>query len=305
MERHSVSAGSRRAPDGRRSIRLTGALQRLYPKRLLSWLMLRATRIRFAPWKNWQIRWFIRRYGVDLSVVEDSAPTSYPDFNTFFVRPLGAGARVLEGGPGTVVSPADGTVAAVGSVDGGSVIQAKGRTYTLDALFGGDERCAAEFDGGRFATIYLAPRDYHRVHIPITARLRSMMYIPGELFSVNPATVDTVDRIFARNERVVSFFDTDLGTLAMTLVGAVFVGCIEQVWCGVVTPPRRREIVFERYDDAEIVLEQGLEMGRFNMGSTVILMLANPALEWASWMAPGAPVQMGQCIGTVPPGGDP
>ena len=277
--------------------------QRLYPKHLLSWMMLRATRIGFAPWKNWQIRWFIRRYGVDLSVVADSAPTSYPHFNAFFTRALIAGARPLEGGPRSIVSPADGTVAAAGSMKGRSVIQAKDRGYTLDALFGGDERAAATFDGGRFATIYLAPRDYHRVHMPLTGRLRSTVYVPGELFSVNPTTVDAIDYLFARNERVVSFFDTDLGPLAITLVGAVFVGCIEQVWSGVVTPPRRQVALVERYDHTDIVLEQGCEMGRFNMGSTVILMLANPAVEWASWLEPGSPVQMGRRIGEVPSDG--
>ena len=276
--------------------------QRLYPKHLLSWMMLRATRIRFAPWKNWQIRWFIRRYGVDLSIAEDPAPASYPHFNAFFTRALTSDARPLEGGPRTIVSPADGTVAAMGSMNGRSVVQAKDRTYTLEALFGGDERAAAAFDGGLFSTIYLSPRDYHRVHMPLTGRLRSTVYVPGELFSVNPMTVDAIDGLFARNERVVSFFDTDLGPLAITMIGAVFVGCIEQVWRGVVTPPRRREALIERYDDTEIVLEQGCEMGRFNMGSTVIMMLANPAVEWSSWTAPGSLVQMGRRIGSLPSG---
>ena len=262
--------------------------------------MLRATRIRFAPWKNWQIRWFVRRYGVDLGIAADPAPASYPHFNAFFTRALASGARPLEGGPRTIVSPADGTVAAVGPMQGRNVVQAKGRTYSLEALFGGDEHAAATFDGGRFATIYLSPRDYHRVHMPLTGRLRSTVYVPGELFSVNPTTVEAIDRLFARNERVVSFFDTDLGPMAITLVGAVFVGCIEQAWSGVVVPPRRRSAVAERYEGTEIVLEQGREMGRFNMGSTVILMLANPAVEWTQWMAPGAAVQVGRRIGEVP-----
>ena len=263
--------------------------------------MLRATRIRFAPWKNWQIRWFIRRYGVDMTIAADPDPASYPDFNTFFTRALAPGARPLEGGPRGIVSPADGTVAEAGSMYGGRVVRAKDRGYALEALFGGDGPAAAEFEGGRFATIYLSPRDYHRVHMPLTGRLRSMVYVPGELFSVSPATVDAIGGLFARNERVVSFFDTDFGPLAMTLVGAVFVGCIEQAWHGVVTPPRRRTPLVERYDDAEMVLEQGREMGRFNMGSTVILMLANPAVEWASWVTPGAPVRMGQHVGDVHP----
>ncbi len=288
-----------RARVGRDAGHLAGVCQRLYPKHLLSWMMLRATRLQFAPWKNWQIRWFIRRYDVDMSVVADPAPASYPHFNAFFTRALIPGARPLEGGPGTVVAPADGTVAAVGSMRGHTVVHAKNHTYRLQALFGGDEHAAAEFRDGRFATIYLAPRDYHRVHMPITGRLRSMVYVPGELFSVNPATVDAIDGLFARNERVVSFFDTDLGPLAITMVGAVFVGCIELAWCGVVTPPRRREALIERYDDRKIVLEQGRELGRFNMGSTVIAMLANPAVEWSSWLEQGASVETGRRIGEI------
>ena len=302
MNRRAVTPATEHSPAARGAVRLAGVRQRLYPKHLLSWMMLRATRIRFAPWKNWQIRWFIRRYGVDLSVVSDPTPASYPHFNAFFTRALVSGARPLEGGPRTVVSPADGAVAAVGAMDGRKVVQAKGRAYTLEALFGGDERAAAVFDDGRFATIYLAPRDYHRVHMPLTGRLRSMVYVPGDLFSVNPVTADAIDGLFARNERVVSFFDTDLGPLAITLVGAVFVGCIEQVWCGVVTPPRRREVLVERYDDGEIVLEQGREMGRFNMGSTVVLTVANPEVEWDPWMTPGTPVHTGRRIGGLSSG---
>ena len=297
MNRRAVMPTTEHSSSSRGAADLAGVRQRLYPKHLLSWMMLHATRIRFGPWKNWQIRWFIRRYGVDMSVVSDPSPASYPHFNAFFTRELVSGARPLEGGPRAVVSPADGTVAAVGSMQGRSVVQAKGRAYTLEALFGGDARAAATFHGGRFATIYLAPRDYHRVHMPVTGRLRRMVYVPGELFSVNPTTVHAIDGLFARNERVVSYFDTDLGPLAITMVGAVFVGCIEQVWYGVVAPPRRREVLAERYDDTEVVLEQGCEMGRFNMGSTVILMLANPAVEWGTWMARGSPVRLGQRIG--------
>ena len=302
MDRRSATPTWAHTPTSLWANRLSGIRQRLYPKHLLSWMMLQATRIRFAPWKNWQIRWFVRRYAVDMSVVADPAPGSYPDFNTFFTRTLVPEARPLEGGPRAVVSPVDGTVVAAGAMCGRRVFQAKGRTYRLEALFGGDEDAAAEFSDGQFVTIYLAPRDYHRVHMPLTGRLRSMVYVPGELFSVNPTTVDAIERIFARNERIVSFFETALGPLAMTLVGAVFVGCIEQAWRGVVMPPRRREALVERYDDAEILLEQGREMGRFNMGSTVILMLANRAAAWAPWVAPGAPVQMGRRIGGVPPG---
>ena len=264
--------------------------------------MLRATRIRFTPWKDWQIRWFIRRYGVDVSIATDPDPASYPDFNTFFTRALAPGARPLESGPRAIVSPADGTVAEAGSTHGRQVVRAKSRDYTLEALFGGDESAAAEFEGGRFATIYLSPRDYHRVHMPLTGRLRSMVYVPGELFSVNPGTVDAIGGLFApqRARRLVLRHRSRAAGGNAGRRGLR--GCIEQVWRGVVTPPRRREAVVERYDDAGIVLEQGREMGRFNMGSTVILILANHAVEWVPWMAPGAPVRMGQRIGGVPSG---
>ena len=296
MDHQRLTPAPEHGPSARRVARFAGLRQRLYPKHLLSWLMLRATRIGFGPWKNWQIRWFIRRYGVDTSVIADASPASYPHFNAFFTRALVSGARPLEGGPRTVVSPADGIAAETGTIHGRSLIQAKGRTYTLEALFGGDERAAA-FEGGCFTTIYLAPRDYHRVHMPVTGRLRATVYVPGELFSVNPLTVDAINGLFARNERVVSFFDTDLGPLAITMVGAVFVGCIELVWQGVVIPPRRRTALVKRYDDQEIVLEQGREMGRFNMGSTVIVTLANAEVDWAPWLEPGAPVQVGRRIG--------
>ncbi|MCY4285773.1 MAG: archaetidylserine decarboxylase [Thiotrichales bacterium] len=301
MTRRRLTPATERTRAVRGADRLAGVRQRLYPKHLLSWMMLHATRFRFTPWKNWQIRWFIRRYGVDLSVVADPAPASYPHFNAFFTRALTPGARPLEGGRGTVVAPADGTIAAVGSMRGRNVVHAKNHTYGLRALFGGDEHAAAEFRNGRFVTIYLAPRDYHRVHMPITGRLRSMVYVPGELFSVNPATVDAIEGLFARNERVVSFFDTDIGPLAVTMVGAVFVGCIELAWCGVVTPPRRREALVEHYEDRKIVLEQGCELGRFNMGSTVITMLANPTVEWSPGLKQDASVETGRRIGEVRP----
>ena len=186
MDRHPVNSTSQPVPPSRSEVRLAGLLQQIYPKHLLSWMMLHATRCRFGPWKNWQVRWFTRRYGVDVSVIADSSPEAYRHFNAFFTRELIPGARPLEGGPGTVVSPADGTVAAAGVIEGRNVVQAKGRTYGLGALFGRDERAAAEFEGGRFATIYLAPRDYHRVHMPVTGRLRSMVYVPGRAVQREP-----------------------------------------------------------------------------------------------------------------------
>ena len=291
--------------------------QRFHLQRLLSRLMLRATRIRCGPWKNRQIRWFIRRYGVDMSIAEQPSPSAYPHFNAFFTRPLADGARPIDRSVDGIVSPVDGRVLETGIIQANSIIRSKGHRFSLSDLFGGDffddpdhddpgyrEKRADDIEGdidaiaefakafdrrgferGHFATFYLSPRDYHRVHMPITGHLRAMMHVPGSLFSVNPRAPGAVDGVFARNERVVSFFDTEIGPLAMALVGALFVGCIEQAWCGVVDPSTRLRPSFRSYDrsidgEPSIVIEQGREMGRFNMGSMVVMVLGNERVRW-------------------------
>lgn len=270
-------------------------IQHLLPHTLLTALMYHSTRVPFRPWKNWQIRWFTARYGVDISEAVHSDADAYPHFNAFFTRALRPGCRPLGGGDDSVVCPADGKISAIGDIQSGMLLQAKGQHYSLLTLLGGDHERAAPFEGGCFATLYLAPRDYHRVHVPIAARLREMIYIPGRLFSVNFATARTVPRLFTRNERLVCLFDSSLGPMAVILVGAMLVSGMETVWSGPVAPPHGQPMRSWRYqgDDA-VHLARGEEMGRFNTGSTVIVIFAENRIAWMDNLASGTAVRMGQ-----------
>lgn len=282
--------------------RLRIAAQYLCPTHLASALMFRATRIRFTPVKNRQIRWFLRRFGVDMSLVEHTGLDAYPDFNSFFTRRLRADARPVAGAANAVASPADGEITALGDVRGEELLQAKGRTYTLSSLLGGEGPGRASFAGGKFFTVYLHPRDYHRVHMPLSGRLCEMIYVPGRLFSVNRASTRVIPRLFTRNERVVCVFDADWGRFAVVLVGALCVGRIETVWAGTVTPRRERRAHRWRYDGdgAEpIVLQRGAELGCFNMGSTVIVLLPPGRGRWRPDLGPGRRVRMGEQIGEL------
>ena len=255
------------------------------------------TRIRNPALKNRLIDLVIERFGVDLSEAEQRNPHLYRDFNHFFTRALQPGARPLAEGEATISSPVDGTISQLGAFSAGSILQAKGHDYSLAALLG-DEQRAAPFAGGQFATIYLSPRDYHRIHMPLDGSLREMVHIPGRLFSVSPATTRVIPGLFARNERVISLFDTAIGPLAVIKVGAVFVGSIETVWAGVVTPPAGRIVRRWRYeDDDRVELARGEEMGRFNMGSTVILLFAPQAMSWSTQLNAETTVRMGQALG--------
>jgi len=275
--------------------RVQGVIQHLLPHRLLTALMYYSTRRRFRPWKNWQIHWFIDRYGVDISEATSADHDSYEHFNAFFTRTLRAGSRPLEGDAETVVCPADGRISAIGDIRAGMLLQAKGQHYSLHTLLGGDDRRAAPFEGGDFATLYLSPRDYHRVHMPVDGRLREMTYIPGRLFSVNFATARAVPRLFTRNERLVCLFDTELGPMALILVGAMLVAGLETVWSGPVTPPHGQKTRTWRYDgESAIRLARGEEMGRFNAGSTVILLFPEDRIDWLDAFESGASVRMGQ-----------
>jgi phosphatidylserine decarboxylase len=272
-----------------------GFVQHLLPHSLLTALMYRSTRLGLRPWKNWQIRWFIRRYGVDISEALQSDTDSYPHFNAFFTRALRPGSRPLEGAADTIVCPADGRISAIGDIRSGMLLQAKGRHYSLPTLLGGDDQRADAFQEGRFATIYLSPRDYHRVHMPVDGRLREMIYIPGRLFSVNFATARVVGGLFTRNERVLCIFDTDLGPMAIILVGAMLVSGMETVWSGPLVPPHGQAMRSWRYDgDEAIRLSRGEEMGRFNTGSTVILLFPANRVDWLDALRPGISVRMGQ-----------
>jgi len=273
--------------------------QYLYPTHALSALARRATRIRWAPVKRAQIRWFARRFGVDLSAAATSDPGAYPDFNTFFTRALHPGARPIAPEANAVASPADGEVSQLGNVRDERLLQAKGREYTLSRLLG-DGDAARAFRDGAFFTVYLHPRDYHRVHMPLAGRLREMVHVPGRLFSVSRASTRLIPELFARNERVICRFESDVGPMAVVLVGAVCVGQIETVWAGAVTPRGGSEPTRWAYRGEEAVrLERGAELGRFNMGSTVILLLPHGAATWRPDIGPGRHVLMGQAIGRL------
>ena len=268
------------------------------PHHALCALMHAATRVRWAPYKNRQIRWFIRRYGVDMVSPVEQNPENYKDFNTFFTRALKPSARPICHGDTTVVAPADGVVSEAGRVATGMLTQVKGIHYSLRQLLG-DAALAAQFEGGAYATIYLSPRDYHRVHMPVSGHLKAVRHFPGRLFSVNALSTRCVTNLFVRNERVVSVYETDLGLLAMVLVGAVFVGSIELVGFGTVTPRRLARQSLALQSDQLIPMSKGTEMGRFNMGSTVVMVLANRNVQWQGPAEQRASVHMGQQIASI------
>lgn len=270
----------------------------LVPHHALSRLMHWYTRITYAPVKNWSIDLIVRRYAVDMSEALEPDPLAYPTFNSFFTRALKPETRPIVDGPSDIACPVDGFVSQIGSIEDGRIFQAKGRDYTLLELLGGSETHAAPFRGGQFATLYLSPRDYHRIHSPFAGELKSMMHVPGRLFSVSPQTTRAVPRLFARNERVILFFDTDAGPMAVILVGAIFVASIETVWTGEVTPPTRHDIKVWDYAEKGIRCGRGEEIGRFNMGSTVIVLFAKDRAEWTPEVGPGARIKMGQRLGT-------
>lgn len=269
-------------------------LQRLLPQHALSRLIGRLAAARGPRWLRLAaIRAFVARYGVELGEAERPLPEAYESFNAFFTRALRAGARPLCASG--IACPADGAISECGDLDGERLLQAKGRGYSLRALLAEDGPRVAQFLGGSFATVYLSPRDYHRVHMPLDGRLVADAYVPGDLFSVNAVTTSAVDGLFARNERHISYFDTPRGPMAMVLVGAMIVAGIETVWAGQVTP-RRRRIERRDYQTARtpVLLSRGAEMGRFLLGSTVILVFPPGVAAWNADCVAGAPVRMGQ-----------
>lgn len=274
-------------------------LQTLLPHHLLSRIMLHFLRIRVEWMKNLQIGFVIQRFNVDMSEVETPELSGFEHFNAFFTRAMKAGARPIAAADDTnsYCSPVDGTVSQFGNIREGQLMQAKGIDYSLLELVGDDPSLAEKFSNGHFATIYLSPRDYHRIHIPAGGKLKSMTYIPGRLFSVADQLVKNLPNLFNRNERVVCLFETDNGPMVVILVGAIFVGCMETVWHGTVTPPHRHAIEQTEYDAANApLLTKGQEMGRFNMGSTVIVLWPDQAMTWDKNFTCGAAVQMGQEI---------
>ena len=277
--------------------------QYLLPHHLLSRLIGYAADCRAAWFKNRLIGWFAKQYQVDMSEAQIEDLNAFEHFNAFFTRALKPGARPLEQSPGAVLCPADGAVSQLGKIEHGRIFQAKGHSFSLVELLGGDSERATPFMGGTFATVYLSPKDYHRVHMPLAGTLTEMVYVPGRLFSVNQSTAENVPELFARNERVVCLFDTERGPMAVVLVGAMIVASIETVWAGLVTPPKRSLKTF-RYDEAArapIVLDKGAELGRFKLGSTAIVLFGTDQVQWAQELVAGSPVQMGQLLGSNAP----
>ena len=256
------------------------------------------TRLR-GPQVKPLISWFVERYGVDMSEADESEPGYYQTFNEFFTRPLKDNIRPVAPGDNTLACPCDGAVSQAGGIRAGAILQAKGKGYSLLELLGGDKTMAAPFTNGKFATIYLAPNDYHRVHMPLAGNMVRMLHVPGRLFSVAQWTVEESPRIFARNERLACYFETAAGPMVMVLVCAINVAAIETVWSGLVIPPRGKKISEYDYSHTRKEIDKGEEMGRFNMGSTVIL-LAGENVEWLPHIKAGQQVKMGQLIGHFP-----
>ncbi|NML42991.1 phosphatidylserine decarboxylase [Ramlibacter sp. G-1-2-2] len=246
---------------------------------------------------QWTIRNFVAKYKVNMAEAADPDIGSYATFNDFFTRPLREGARPLNAAP--FICPVDAAISQFGPIENDQIFQAKGHSYSTRALVGGDAALAAKFDHGHFATLYLAPKDYHRIHMPSEGRLKRMIYIPGNLFSVNPLTARHVPGLFARNERVVCEFDCAHGPMVLVLVGATIVGSMATVWHGVVNPPRTREPREWRYDGQDIVIAKGAEMGRFLLGSTVVLLFPQNVLTFTPDWAPSKPVRLGEAMATL------
>ena len=242
------------------------------------------------------IKWFVKKYGVDMSEAEEQEIGYYLTFNEFFTRSLKRGIRPIDADVDTLACPCDGIISQAGQIRAGAILQAKGRGFSVLELLGGDKQLAAHFANGRFATIYLAPRHYHRLHMPLKANLLKMIHVPGRLFSVADWTVREIPRLFARNERLACCFDTAAGQMVMVLVGAMNVSAIETVWSGQVVPPRGKKISDYDYSHTRREIAKGEEMGRFNMGSTVIL-LTGSNVEWQADISPGKNVKMGQALG--------
>ncbi len=274
--------------------RLAVAAQYLLPKQALTTLAGAAAGARGGRATTAVIRWFIGRYGVQMAEAADPDPGAYASFNDFFTRALKPGARPLA--QADWLCPVDGAISQFGAIEAGRIFQAKGHSYTATAMLGGDAALAAHFQQGHYATLYLSPKDYHRIHMPCAGRLLRMVHVPGALFSVNPATARGVPGLFARNERVVCVFDGERGPWVLVLVGATIVGSMATVWHGRVNPPRPGTVRAWDYNDQRVELAQGAEMGRFLLGSTVVLLFPPGPLQWNPAWAPGGAIRMGQAM---------
>ena len=274
--------------------RTTVLLQYLIPKQIITLLAGRIARARGGVLTTRLIAWFVRRYRVNMLEAANPDMASYATFNEFFTRALKVGARPLAAAD--LVCPVDGAISQFGRIEGQQIFQAKGHQYTSTALVGGDAGLAAKFDNGHFVTLYLSPRDYHRIHMPCAGRLARMIYVPGDLFSVNPATARGVPGLFARNERVVCVFEGERGPFVLVLVGATIVGSMATTWHGAVNAPRPGRMGEWRYDNETILLRQGEEMGRFLLGSTVVMLFPQDPLQFNPAWQPGGAIRLGEVM---------
>lgn len=276
--------------------------QHLAPQQLISTIYGKLSHCKWPWFKNWAIKRFIRLYGININEAIVTDPTAYASFHDFFIRKLDPSQRHFDQAQESIVSPCDGTISQIGTISKGTLIQAKNRNYTVDALLG-SHPMASQFSHGRFATIYLAPKDYHRVHMPYSGTLKSVKYIPGKLFSVNPLTTEHIDSLFAKNERVVSVFDSPHGAFAVVLVGAMIVGSISTRVNGTLVPPRNGKILqidYQNRSEQHITLDKGEEMGYFSLGSTVILLFTEN-LSWEQELTQHTRIVVGQRIGHYSP----
>ena len=278
--------------------RLFILMQYVLPHHLLSRLAGCLANCTWTWVKNPFITWFVGHYAVDMSQAEEENPKAYKSFNDFFTRALKADARPLDPTEQGILCPADGTISQLGKIEHGRIFQAKGHSFSVTELLGGNPEHARAFQGGEFATVYLSPRDYHRVHMPFAGTLTEMIYVPGRLFSVNQTTAENVPELFARNERVVCLFDTDAGPMAVVLVGAMIVASVETVWAGLVAPPTR-QLRSTAYGQTAPSLGKGDEMGRFKLGSTAIVLFGPDAAKWQADLKAGSAVSMGQLLGSA------
>lgn len=276
---------------------LTTLPQYILPHHFLSAVMSKFTHSEIKVWKNLMINQIIKFYGVNMSEAKEQNINNFASFNQFFTRELNPSVRPITTIKKGIACPADGAVSQAGLIKQGEIFQAKGSSFSAIDLLGGDAERAKPFEEGSFTTIYLSPKDYHRLHMPVSGTLTEMVHIPGRLFSVNTATTNSVPGLFARNERVACLFDTEFGPMALILVGAIFVSSIETTWHGIVTPPSIDSVRTWDYQKNEIVISKGEEMGRFNMGSTIIVLFGKDKVVWEELFKAGKTVKLGELIG--------
>lgn len=259
-------------------------------------IVYRLTRIEYKPWKNFIIRNFIKYFNVDMEQAIWPSEEDYSCFNSFFIRHLKPDARSLKKDTSKILSPVDGAISQIGIINGDKLIQAKGIDYSLSRLLANDMNSVSRFQNGCFTTLYLSPRDYHRIHMPVSGKLLKSIFVPGDLFPVNTASVRTVKQLFARNERFISIFETEFGLMAQIMVGATFVGSMDTVWLGQITPTKHRVLSVQDYETRPVSLSQTDEFGHFNMGSTVILLFEQEKIEWLENLKENDPIQVGQIL---------